>query len=108
VEQTALNHRGPDNTVDGALTVDLAPEGAGTLLRYHSTAKLAGPIALAHPRSFGCGAGGRQPVLLCFKQQVRSPSAHHGSALSRHLSEGRTPEHWGCADSGVGVGFGVQ
>jgi hypothetical protein len=51
VEQTTLNHRGPDNTVDGALTVDLAPEGAGTLLRYHSTAKLAGSIALAHPRS---------------------------------------------------------
>jgi hypothetical protein len=77
VEKTTLNHRGPDNTVDGAFTVDLAPEGAGTLLRYHSTAKLAGSIALAHPRSSG--------------RWRRRPSANSSPALSSRCASRARP-----------------
>lgn len=54
VEQTppshlkfSLNRQGVSSRVQGEMTVDLAPNGAGTTLTYAGTAQMEGPIALA-------------------------------------------------------------
>lgn len=41
-----INRQGAHNTAQGALTVDLAPEGAGTRVAYGASATLGGPIAV--------------------------------------------------------------
>ena len=41
-----FNRQGAHNSAQGALTVDLAPEGAGTRVTYGASATLGGPIAV--------------------------------------------------------------
>lgn len=43
----SINRRGSTNAVQADVTIDLADEGAGTVLTYHGTARLEGPIAMA-------------------------------------------------------------
>ena len=43
----AINRQGANNRIQGNLTVDLAPDGAGTVLTYAGSAQLEGPIAMA-------------------------------------------------------------
>lgn len=41
-----FNRQGAHNSAQGALTVDLAPEGAGTRVSYGASATIGGPIAM--------------------------------------------------------------
>lgn len=43
----AINRQGVSSRIQGQLSVDLAPDGAGTVLTYAGTATLEGPIAIA-------------------------------------------------------------
>lgn len=43
----SVNRRGSTNAVQAEVAVELADEGAGTVLSYRGTARLEGPIAMA-------------------------------------------------------------
>lgn len=43
----AINRQGANTSIQGNMTVDLAAQGAGTLLTYQFAATLGGPIAMA-------------------------------------------------------------
>jgi carbon monoxide dehydrogenase subunit G len=43
----AVNRPGTRNNIQATLSIDLAPDGGGTLLTYQATAQLSGPVAMA-------------------------------------------------------------